>query len=301
MRNIKQVYPSIQVYLNYLQFEKRYSNHTITSYELDLSQFFSYLEDNYQTPPLKEITSSFIRSWLASLVEAGIVARSIHRKISTLQSFFKYQVKIGEFLATPVINITRPKMNTRLPEFVQAIDLSVLFEHVTFSDDWKGKSEKLILQTFYDTGIRLNELITLSIKNVDFYNQQIKVLGKGNKERIIPISANLREALKDYIESRHHVKEGVVNVFITEKGVPFSRNAVYDIVHQYLSLVTTIKKKSPHILRHSFATHLLNNGADLNAVKELLGHSSLTSTQIYTHNSIEKLKDIYKKAHPKGQ
>lgn len=300
MSNIKQVYPSIQVYLNYLQYEKRYSNHTIISYELDLTQFFSYLEENYSSPNLQEITSSYIRSWLASLVEAGIVARSIHRKISTLQSFFKYQVKIGVLLATPVINITRPKMNTRLPEFVQAIDLSVLFEHVTFSDDWKGKSERLILQTFYDTGIRLNELITLTINNIDFYNQQIKVVGKGNKERIIPISANLQEGLKEYIGNRHHVKEGVVNVFITEKGVSFPRNAVYDIVHHYLSLVTTIKKKSPHILRHSFATHLLNNGADLNAVKELLGHTSLVSTQIYTHNSIEKLKDIYKKAHPKG-
>jgi len=178
--------------------------------------------------------------------------------------------------------------------------LETLFKHVEFTDDWKGKTEKLVLQLFYATGIRLSEMVNMKEKDVDYSQSQVKVLGKGNKERIIPISNDLSESLKEYIAQKPAAIEGVSNLFITENGKRLQQSSVYEFVHYYLSLVTTIKKRSPHVLRHSFATHLMNNGAPLNSVKELLGHASLASTQVYTHNSIEKLKDVFKKAHPKA-
>ena len=300
MSDTKQYYPEIQSFLDYLQFEKRYSPHTIEAYQNDLEQFFTFLIHQFDAPSIPTILATFIRTWLASLKSDDISAKSINRKASALKSFFKYQMKLGVIEVSPMVTFSSPKISKRLPEFVLEENLETLFKHVEFTDDWKGKTEKLVLQLFYATGIRLSELVNMKEKDVDYSQSQVKVLGKGNKERIIPISNNLSESLKEYIAQKPAAIEGVSNLFITENGKRLQQSSVYEFVHYYLSLVTTIKKRSPHVLRHSFATHLMNNGAPLNSVKELLGHASLASTQVYTHNSIEKLKDVFKKAHPKA-
>lgn len=295
-------HPVIQPFLDYLKFEKRFSQHTIISYQTDLVAFFDYLQLSYGGVPLEQLTHIYIRSWLASLKDEGMTAKSINRKISTLRSFFKYQLKLGLIHQTPMIKINAPKNEKRLPRFVAKKDVDTLINHVEFSNDWKGKTDKLIFLIFYNTGMRLSELIGLKEGNIDFYNHSIKVLGKGNKERIIPMSNELAGEIKNYLNAK---KEFTVNyapevLLLNEKGKKLAPRSVYSTVKNYLGLVTTVEKKSPHILRHSFATHLTNNGADLNAVKELLGHSSLAATQVYTHNTIEKLKTIYKQAHPKA-
>jgi integrase/recombinase XerC len=196
--------------------------------------------------------------------------------------------------------IIAPKISKRLPQFVEQIDMDHLFQHMPFSDDWKGRTERLVILLFYSTGMRLSELIQLKESQLDASHKQIKVLGKGNKERIIPISQDLLEQLQKYISDKPINAKVSDFLFVTEIGKSLQSRSVYGFIKSKLSEVTTIKKKSPHILRHSFATHLMNNGADLNAVKELLGHSSLAATQVYTHNTIEKLKDVFKKAHPKA-
>ena len=296
----KQYHPEIQSFLDYLQFEKRYSLHTIEAYRNDLEQFFLFLVDTFDSPEIVKILPTFIRTWLASLKSEDISSKSINRKASSLKSFFKYQMKMGKLDVSPMITVHTPKISKRLPEFVLEDDMQTLFNHVEFPDDWKGKTERLVLLLFYSTGMRLTELITIKEGDVDFSKSQIKVLGKGNKERFVPISTEMRDSLKEYVAEKSVQIEGITNLFTDEKGKALQQRKVYTFVNQYLSTITTIKKKSPHILRHSFATHLMNNGASLNAVKELLGHSSLASTQVYTHNTIDKLKDIFKKAHPKA-
>lgn len=294
-------YPVIQPFLDHLRFEKRYSQHTIISYQTDLEQFFAYLASQFDAPAVPAITAMFIRSWLAEMKEDGLESRSLNRKISALKSFFKYQLKNGVIQQSPMTTIVSPKLNKRLPAFVEEKDMKTLFDYVEFSDDWKGRTEKLVLQLFYSTGMRLSELIGLKENQVDDSLKQVKVLGKGNKERIIPVSAELVQLIRAYIRDKPvQQQERDVRLFLTEKGKPLQPRQVYSFVKQHLATVTTIQKKSPHILRHSFATHLMNNGADLNAVKELLGHSSLAATQVYTHNTIEKLKEVFKKAHPKA-
>ncbi|MDP1844270.1 MAG: tyrosine-type recombinase/integrase [Sediminibacterium sp.] len=295
-----QQYPHIDSFINYLKFEKRYSQHTIISYQNDLEQFFQYMVSQFDAIPLEAISASLVRSWLAELSEDKISAKSINRKISTLKSFFKYQLKTGGLQKTPMGTIIAPKVSKRLPMFVEQIDMDNLFQYMPFSDDWKGRTERLVILIFYSTGMRLSELIQLKESQVDLANNQLKVVGKGNKERIIPINKDLMEQLQKYISDKPSNTDGVKHLFITEKGTALQPRTVYGFVKAKLTSVTTIEKKSPHILRHSFATHLMNNGADLNAVKELLGHSSLAATQIYTHNTIEKLKDVFKKAHPKA-
>jgi len=292
----------IQPFLNYLQFEKRYSQHTIISYKTDLVSFFDFIIIQFDNTPLSKVSHTFIRSWLASLKDEGLSAKTINRKISTLRSFFKYEVKTGVIKQTPMAKVTAPKNERRLPNFVADKDIQTLFQHVDFPDTWKGHTEKVLLLLFYQTGMRLSEAIQLKENGISFSNNTIKVLGKGNKERIIPIHTELKNELKQYLlkkktEFAEYVSD---NLLVTEKGKALSPRAVYTSVKTYLSLVTTIQKRSPHVLRHTFATHLMNNGADLNAVKELLGHSSLAATQIYTHNTIDKLKNIHKKAHPKA-
>jgi len=293
-------YPQLQSFLDYLQFEKRYSPHTLLSYQNDLEQFFAYLTSQFDAPPVAEIKAMFIRSWLAELKEEGISSKTINRKISSLKSFFKYEIRTGVLAQTPMTTIVAPKIGKRLPAFVEEKDMATLFAHVKFTDDWKGRTERLVLLLFYSTGMRLSELINLNESQLDASNSQVKVLGKGNKERIIPIARSLTEDIQRYISEKPMRNEGITMVFVSEKGRPLQPRSVYSFVKQHLTQVTTIQKKSPHILRHSFATHLMNNGADLNAVKELLGHSSLAATQVYTHNTIEKLKEVFKKAHPKA-
>lgn len=293
-------YPPLQSFLSHIRFEKRYSQHTLISYQNDLEQFFAYLASQFDAPPTEKITAMFVRSWLAELKEEGISSKTINRKISTLRSFFKYAMKTGVLEQSPMTTLVAPKISKRLPSFVEEKDMSTLFDYVAFENNWKGKTERLVLRLFYSTGMRLSELINLKESQLDPASSQVKVVGKGNKERIIPVSKELMAELQSYLADKPVRPEGVVTVFITEKGRPLQPRAVYSFVKNQLSKVTTIQKKGPHVLRHSFATHLMNNGADLNAVKELLGHSSLAATQIYTHNTIEKLKDVFKKAHPKA-
>ncbi|MEX6687395.1 tyrosine-type recombinase/integrase [Danxiaibacter flavus] len=293
-------YPQIQPFLQYLQFEKRYSQHTIISYQLDLDQFAAFLVSQFEAPSIKQVSSVMIRSWMGELKEEGLSAKTINRKISTLKSFFKYLQKQGEILQTPLATVITPKISKRLPSFVAEEDIDTLIRYVEFPDTWSGRTDRLILLLFYNTGMRLSELIQLKESQLDPSYSQVKVLGKGNKERIIPVQSELIKELALYTREKPERVEGVTNIFVSERGKPLYPKYVYNLVKKYLGAVTTIQKKSPHVLRHTFATHLMNNGADLNAVKELLGHSSLAATQVYTHNTIEKLKEAYRKAHPKA-
>jgi integrase/recombinase XerC len=293
---------SIQPFLDHLKFQKRYSQHTITSYQNDLESFFDFISGQYGTIQLKEITPAINRTWLASLKQDDIASKSINRKISALKSFFKYQLRIGEISVSPMATIVSLKVNKRLPSFIEQKDMDTLFRHVEFPDTWDGKTDRLLLEIFYQTGIRLSELINLKSSHIDTSNSTIKVLGKGNKERVIPVSRDLLNEIANYIRVKNSTIEhpDATYILVNGKGKKLYPKYVYSVVHKYLGTVTTNERKSPHILRHSFATHLTNNGADINAVKELLGHSSLAATQIYTHNTIEKLKEIHKKAHPRS-
>ena len=296
-------YPQYQQqFLDYCRFQKRYSNHTVIAYQNDLTAFFTFLVQEFDETNINSIKTTFIRTWLASLKEDDITSKTINRKISSLRSFFKYLLKQEVVKVNPVTSIISPKMPKRLPQFVEEKDTHNLLENSIFDEGLKGQTEKIILQILYNTGIRKAELINLKEHQIDMGNSGIKVLGKGNKERIIPVSKQLIIDIKNYITEKRRLLGPSEDNFllVTLKGKPLDPKLVYNIAKKYLSQVTTIEKKSPHILRHSFATHLMNNGADLNAVKELLGHSSLAATQVYTHNTIEKLKDVYKKAHPKA-
>ena len=294
--------PTILSFLDYLKFQKRYSPHTILAYENDLFSFFDFVEYEFDAKLITEISGSYVRTWLASLKEAGMEAKSINRKISSLKSFFKFQLQQGNVMTSPMVVIISPKIKKRLPQFIEEKATELLFTHMEFPNDWDGKTHHLILQILYNTGMRQAELITLQELNVDIGNQTIKVIGKGNKERILPVSKRLMTYIKEYIDAKKQNLESFdcLPVLVNAKGKALYPKYVYNAVKNYLSLVTTVDKKSPHILRHTFATHLMNGGAELNAVKELLGHSSLAATQIYTHNSIEKLKEVHKKAHPKA-
>ena len=293
---------SIQHFLDYLKFQKRYSPHTIISYKNDLDAFFVFLQYQFGENMLSDIKTAFIRSWLAELKQQGMESKTINRKISTLKSFFKYQLRQQTITVSPMAAIISPKISKRLPQFVDKKDITTLFTHVEFPDSWEGKTERLILELLYNTGIRQAELIGLKVTDISKDNSTIKVLGKGNKERIIPVNNKLMNYLQEYMVDKRKLHEMYDKTFllVTAAGKKLYPRYVYNAVNKYLARVTTIDKKSPHVLRHTFATHLMNNGAELNAVKELLGHSSLAATQVYTHNTIEKLKNIHKKAHPKA-
>lgn len=292
----------IQSFINYLKFEKHYSVHTIQAYQDDLVQFFDYMALQFGEQTLKAITPGVVRSWLASLKDEGLSSRSINRKISSLKSFFKYQMRCGEVEQSPMVAITSPKAGKRLPVYVEQENIATLFENIGFPDSWEGRTDRLLLAVFYHTGIRLSELVNLQERQVDRGNRSIKVLGKGNKERVIPIGPVLIGEIDAYCQRKRAEFEtpDTRYLFVGRGGKKLYAQYVYRAVKKYLSQVTTIDKKSPHVLRHSFATHLMNEGAELNSVKELLGHSSLAATQVYTHNTIEKLKDVYRKAHPKA-
>jgi integrase/recombinase XerC len=294
---------TIRAFIDYLKFEKRYSQHTVISYQTDLRDFFDFLAHSFGAMALGEINHSFIRSWLARLKENGLSAKSINRKISSLRSFFKYQLKTGAVEATPLTKVISPKIGRRLPVFMKEQETKELMKSLTSStEDWKTLNAKMLLVLFYTTGMRLSELITMKEKQLDLGRSQIKVLGKGNKERIIPISKETITNIREYQQAKQKEFEQSDDVLlVTEKGKKLYPKYAYLLVKKYLEMnAPTLDKKSPHILRHTFATHLMNGGADLNAVKELLGHSSLASTQVYTHNTIEKLKEVYKNAHPKA-
>ena len=289
-------------FLDSLKFEKRYSPHTIRSYQDDLSQFTRFLEKEFDNPGLAAINASLVRSWLAHLKEEGLTAKSINRKISSLKGFFKWAMRLGLLTASPMMNIISPKTAKRLPTYIEQRDMDQLLHEVQFGDDLQGRTDKLIINLFYSTGMRLAEMVNLKEVQVDPDYKTVRVLGKGNKERIIPIGEELLGQIKEYTALKRKELEpaGHPYLLVDKQGKQLYHKAVYLIVKKYLQQVSTLHKLSPHVLRHTFATHLANNGADLNAVKELLGHASLAATQIYTHNSIEKLKQVHQKAHPKS-
>ncbi|MCX6317376.1 MAG: tyrosine-type recombinase/integrase [Bacteroidetes bacterium] len=298
----------ISSFIDYLKFEKRYSVHTILAYETDLRDFFEYLLTQYGQTPIGEIQHGIVRSWLAFLKESGLTAKSINRKISSLKSFFKYHLKTGSIIKSPMSKVISPKIPGRLPVFMKESEASQLIQTAgTVAEDWKSLNGKMLVTLFYATGMRLSELTGLKEKQIDYSRSQLKILGKGNKERIIPVSVEVMNVIREYVQYKKKEfgaplaadKQDEV-LLVTEKGKKIYPKYAYLLVNQLMGQVSTLDKKSPHVLRHTFATHLMNNGADLNAVKELLGHSSLASTQVYTHNTIEKLKDIHKKAHPKA-
>ncbi len=293
---------AIQAFIDHLKFGKRYSAHTIRSYKDDLEEFSTYIREEFDGMAIRAISPAIIRSWLATLKDGGLSSRSINRKISTLKSWYKQLIRVGEVEQSPMGAILSPKAGRRLPVYVEQKDMALLFGEVRFPDNWEGWTDRLLLAILYYTGIRLSELIGLREGQLDAGNRAIKVLGKGNKERVIPVNEVLMTAIDEYRERKRLELEAPDREFllVSRKGRKLYPKYVYRAVHTYLAQITTIDQKSPHVLRHTFATHLMNAGAELNSVKELLGHASLAATQVYTHNSIEKLKDIYKKAHPKA-
>ena len=284
-------------FITYLSTEKRFSEHTIKSYTTDLKQFTSFLSSEFQIiDEVYEISFQIIRTWIASLLEKGINPRSVNRKISTLKTYFKFLIREGELIENPMMKVVAPKSKKRLPVFIEEDQIASLLNEVQFEEGFVGQRNKLIIELFYVTGIRLSELINIKISDVDFNNQSIKVLGKRNKERIIPLSSNVINDLNLFIKSNKQNKY----LFTNLEGDKLYNKLVYRLVNKYIGEISSVNKKSPHILRHTFATHMLNNGADINAIKELLGHANLSATQVYTHNTIEKLKTVYKQAHPRA-
>ncbi len=290
------------LFLKYIKFEKRYSEHTQMAYQRDLSQFSTYVKDTYDLSQLNEVKHVHIRAWMVSLIQNKIATKSINRKLSCLKSFFKFNIKRGELSVNPMAKIISPKSGKRLPVYVDKKAMEQLFNDIPFPDTYVGARDKTILELLYMTGIRRSELIGLKKGDLDLDQNLLKVLGKGKKQRLIPLTLSLKKRLKVYLSNLENEFEGAESfLFLTQKGKKLYPKLVYLLVKNYLSKVTSIEQKSPHVLRHSFATHLSNNGAELNAIKELLGHSNLSATQIYTHNSIDRLRAVYEDAHPKAK
>lgn len=289
-------------FLEYLTYEKRYSHHTVQSYRTDLFQFQAYYKSSFDGEELSKVNHDIVRSWVVFLVESELSSKSINRKLSSLRSFFKWAIRYQGVLNDPTLQISAPKISKRLPVFVEESQIDTLMDSHLFPDTYEGKRDELIIDVFYQLGIRCSELINLRLSNIDLSRKLIKVLGKRNKERLIPIGEDLAHKISGFIdiERRTVDAEKTDFMFLTAKGVKLYPKLVYRVVNTYLGKVSALRKKSPHVLRHTFATHMLNRGADLNAIKELLGHSSLASTQVYTHNSIQQLKEVHRKAHPKG-
>jgi integrase/recombinase XerC len=290
-------------FIDYIRFEKRYSHHTLTAYQNDLDQFYDFLKAVYGIEDILFVNHQMIRSWLVNLMDTKISPRSINRKLSTLRSYYKFLMKERVVDENPLQKVISPKSASRLPVFLEKQRMDELFDEVDFGEGFPALRDRLVLEILYATGIRLSELIHLKDSDIDFYNSQIKVMGKRSKERMIPFAGGLRASIESYQRERNKLF-GPLNIpsylIVTNKGTKCYPRLIYRIVVSHLDAVTTLEKKSPHVLRHTFATHLLNDGADLNAVKELLGHANLSATQIYTHNTIEKLKKIYNQAHPRA-
>lgn len=289
-------------FINYLRFEKRYSQHTVMAYQRDLEQFDQYLSGQYGALNIEEINAIYLKSWLANLrLEKEVEVRTINRKISSIRSFFRFLLRKGQIQNNPATVLKVLKTPKRLPAFIKEDQVAEVLQQPE-NDDWKEKTGWLLLGLLYNTGLRVSELASIKEHHVDIKAAHIKVLGKGNKERIIPLKAEMLEELKAYIQAKRQleIKVDQSSLFVNAKGRAVNVKYIYREVRNRLNSIGQISKKSPHVMRHSFATHLLNNGADLNAIKELLGHASLAATQVYTHNTIEKLKAVYKQAHPKA-
>jgi integrase/recombinase XerC len=299
-------------FIQYIQFEKRYSPHTVSAYRSDLDQFVSFLNNPEKQDPAPEavithpsqITHYMIRNWMVEMMNDEIIARSINRKIATLRKYFKFLVQEGIIEFNPTSKIIAPKIPKNLPVVVEDVRLiQMLDENEVFGNDFKGLRDKLVIELLFGTGIRLSELLGIKDTDINLYEGTVKVLGKRNKERIIPINTELKLLIAEYQDlkkKQDFFRNNSLTLVVTDKGADAYAKLIYLIVQKYLSIISTQNKKSPHVLRHTFATSLLNRGADLNAIKELLGHANLSATQIYTHNSVERLKSIYKQAHPKA-
>ncbi len=289
-------------FINYLKYEKRYSPHTVVAYKNDLDQFVEFYTIVIGEFHVKEVLTDTLRGWLLHMMEQGLTPRSIHRKVSTVKSFYNYLMREGIVENNPALNVILPKVRKKLPNFVDEKSLNhLLDDQDVFENDFSGIRDKLIIALFYGTGIRLAELIGLKQQDINTKERLIRVLGKRQKERIIPYPLEINNLLEKYVIAKN--KEfGIITEFllVTDAGKKVYEKLIYRVVKNNLAKVTLLEKKSPHVLRHTYATHLLNKGADLNAVKELLGHSNLAATQVYTHTTFEKLRDSYKQAHPRG-
>lgn len=293
---------AVEQFLTYLQHEKRYSLHTIQSYRTDLIQFEGFMHKTFETD-LQLAAHVHVRDFVVTLIDEGLSESSVGRKLSTLRSFYKYMLRHGLIPASPMGLIKTPKIPKRIPVFVEDQKLDALLDSGEFFDEsFNSVRDKLVIEALFGTGMRLAELLALKESDVNFYEMSIVVTGKRNKQRIIPISKSLAAEIKVYLElkSFQNFNNKSRVLFVTNKGADAYPGLIYNIVQRYLTFISTQDKKSPHVLRHSYATSLLNRGADLNAIKELLGHASLAATQVYTHNSVERLKSIYKQAHPKA-
>lgn len=291
-----------QRFLDYLRLEKRYSEHTLISYRSDLEQYESYLDELQENPGLLSADFRIIRSWVVYMMESGKTPRTVNRKITTLKSFYKYLMREQLIIRNPMDRVMSPKPDKKLPGFVEEGKMNLLLDEYRFGEDFRGIRNRLIIEVLYITGMRRAELIQLENSGVDLYEMQITVLGKRNKERIIPFGREYIGVFRNYIKLRDETfpAKEYNNFFLTDSGKPLYPKFVYRVVTTYLRFVTSMAVRSPHVLRHTFATHMLNRGADLNAIKEILGHASLSATQVYTHNTFEKLISIYKQAHPRA-
>ena len=290
----------VETFLKYFSFEKRYSKHTVEAYRKDLQQFSDFVATDFEIDDLEEVHHTHIRGFVVSLMDSGLSAKSVNRKIATLKSFYKFLLAREYVELNPTTRIKPLKTEKDLPSFVKEDEITNLLDRVEFASDFPGQRDRLLLELLYATGIRLAELQGLEEADVNFYEKTIRVLGKRNKERIIPIGNSLIHLIENYQNLKNELGMKGAKLLLTDSGDALYPMFIYRKVKKYLSAVTTLSKKSPHVMRHTFATHLLNKGADLNAVKDLLGHTSLAATQVYTHNSIEKLKTAFDQAHPKA-
>jgi len=290
----------IDDFLRYLQAEKRYAVHTIKAYKNDLNQFHAFCQETDREG--MDLHFRVIRSWVVSLMDSGYSSRTVHRKLSSLRTYCNYLIKEGQLDSNPVERVLKPKLNKRVPAFVEEGKMDLLLDEYDFGEGFVGTRNRLVLDLLYQTGMRRSELIGLETGSINREGKSVKVMGKRGKERIIPVGDELLASVEKYLVERSAVMADKAgdSLIVTEKGGAAYDKLVYRIVNNYLSMVTTLDKKSPHVLRHTFATHMLNRGADLNAIKELLGHANLSATQVYTHNTYKKLKSIYNQAHPRA-
>lgn len=291
----------LQDYLQYLKFEKRYSHHTLVAYEKDLSQFFTYIDGEFSISDMNELSHFHVRSWLATMKDDKQSARTVNRKLSALNSFYKYLLRLGKVKKNPVRQLHSQKLPERLPSYLKEQETTHLLEAVDFEEGFKGATDRMICTLLYHTGIRRSELLNMKELDIEWPLKQVRILGKGNKERLVPMGPQLLQEIKDYIQEKKRVAGNESPyLLVLEDGKQLYAGYVYRVVKKHLGMVTSLAKKSPHVLRHTFATQLLNNGANIQAIKDLLGHSSLAATQVYTHNNIEQLKEIHKTSHPRG-
>ncbi len=298
---------SSQSFIRYLSYEKRYSNYTVTAYQNDFLQFENFLKDQYGIDEPKDAEHTMIRSWLVHLMEhegkgqnSKISARSVNRKISALRTFYRFLLKNKKIKHDPMLKIIRPKEAKKLPVFLDESRTEMLLDKADFGEGFPAQRDRLILEMFYATGMRVSELCNIREQSINMSDCSIKVLGKRNKERIIPFTKVMKDLISEYRSEKKKCGFNDNYFFVTDEGKKTYSKFVYRLTNKYLSAVSTADKKSPHVLRHTFATHMLNNGADINSIKEILGHASLAATQVYTHNTIEKLKKVYKQAHPRA-